>query len=142
MGHQIEGAVCSGRLTVFERCGVVTGAGSDSRVIGELREKIEQDQKQLASLSSRSTAYRELRRQISRSSAKLRALELDVKLRAYQVRMMRILSVVVGGILVVAWWGSWKLLIGVGVAAIGVAIADRLPDHLYRTGFGFHRRAG
>ncbi|GAA2912099.1 hypothetical protein Acy02nite_90060 [Actinoplanes cyaneus] len=133
------GLLC--RLTVFERWGVVTGAGSDSRVIGELREKIEQDQKQLASLSSKSSAYRQLRRQIIRSSARLRALDQDVKLRAYQVRMMRMISVVLGGVLVVAWWGSWKLLIGVGVAALGAGIADRLPDHVYRTGFGFHRRA-
>jgi hypothetical protein len=119
----------------------VTGAGSDSRVIGELREKIDHDQAQLASLTSRSTAYRQLRRQIVRSSARLRALERDAELRADQVRMMRIFSVVLGGILVVAGWGSWTLLIGVGVAAIGAGIADRLPDHLYRTGLGFHRRA-
>jgi hypothetical protein len=123
------------------RGGCLTGAGSDSRVIGELWEKIEQDRTRLASLSSRSSAYRQLRRQIIRSSARLRALEEDVKQRADQVLMMRIFSVVRGGILVVAGWGSWKLQIGVGVAAIGAGIADRLPDHFYRTGLGFHRRA-
>ncbi|WP_158319583.1 hypothetical protein [Actinoplanes xinjiangensis] len=121
--------------------GVVTGAGSDSRVVGVLREKIEQDQEQLVSLSSRSSACRQLRRQIIRSSARLRALEQDVRLRADQVLMMRIFSVVLGGILVVAGWGSWKLLVGVVVAAFGAGIADRLPDHVYRCGLGSHRRA-
>lgn len=126
---------------IAREVGAVTGAGSDSRVIGELRQKIEQDRTQLAALSSRSPAYRQLRRQIIRRSARLRGLEQDVRLRADQVIAVRMLSVVVGGILVFAGWSSWKLLIGVGVAAFGVWIADRLPDHFYRTGLGFHRRA-
>ena len=119
----------------------MTGAGSDSRVIGELRQKIEQDRDRLASLSSGSPAYRQLRRQIVRGSVRLRGLEQDARFRAYQVISLRILSGVIGGILVFAGWGSWKLLIGVGVAAFGVWIADRLPGHFYRTGLGFHRRA-
>jgi hypothetical protein len=126
---------------VFERWGVVTGAGSDRQVIVELQQKIDEDRKQLETLSSGSSAYRQLRRQIIRSSARLRGLEKDVKLRADQVIGMRILSILVGGILVFAGWGSWKLLIGVVVAAVGAWIADRLPDHFYRTGLGFHRRA-
>jgi len=121
--------------------GVVTGAGADRQIIGELRQKIEQDRKQLESLSSGSPAYRPLRRQIIRSSARLRGLEEDLKLRIYQVVGMRTLSILVGAILVLAGRGSWKLLIGVGVAAFGVWVADRLPDHFYRTGLGFHRRA-
>ncbi len=123
------------------RVGVVIGTGSDGRMIGELQRKIEHDRQQLASLSSGSPAHRQLRRQIVRGSTRLRDLEQDVKLRADQVIGMRLFSVVVGTILVFAGWGSWKLLIGVGVAAFGVWIADRLPDHLYRTGLGFHRRA-
>jgi hypothetical protein len=120
---------------------VVTGARSDRRIIGELQHKIEQDRKQLASLNSGSPAYRQLRRQIVRRSTRLRGLEQDVQLRADQVSGVRLLSVVVGGTMVFASWGSWKLLMGVAVAGLGVWIADRLPDHFYRTGLGFHRRA-
>lgn len=119
----------------------MTDTGSDSRVIADLRTTIEQERTQLASLSSRSPAYRQLRRQLLRHSVRLRELEEDVRLRAEQVIMARLFSVLVGGVLVAAGWGSWKLLIGVGVAAFGVWIADRLPDHFYRTGLGFHRRA-
>jgi hypothetical protein len=119
----------------------VTGAGSDGRVIRELRQKIEEDRTRLASVRGGSSEYRQLRRQIIRRSARLRGLVEDVRLRAHQVIAVRVLSVVVGGILVFAGWGSWKLLIGVGVAAFGAWIADRLPDHFYRTGLGFHRRA-
>ena len=113
---------------------MVTGA--------KLQQKIEQDRLRLATLTSGSSAHRQLRRQIVHNSARLRDLQEDVKLRAFQVIGMRILSVAVGGIVVFAGWGSWKLLIGVGVAVVGVWIADRLPDHFYRTGLGFHRRAG
>jgi len=119
----------------------VTGAGSNNQAIGELRQRIEQDQRRLASLSGTSPASRRLRRQIVHGSARLRALEKDERLRADQVVMMRILSVAVGAILVLAGWGSWTLLTGIAVAAFGVWIADRLPDHLFRTGLGFHRRA-
>ncbi|MEU4221973.1 hypothetical protein [Actinoplanes sp. NPDC026623] len=122
--------------------GVVTGAGSDHRIIGELQRKIEQDRQRLASLNRGSPAHRQLRRQIIRGAARLRELEQDVRLRADQVMSVRLLLfLLVGGILVLAGWGSWRLLIGAGVAAFGVWIADRLPDHLYRTGLGFHRRA-
>lgn len=120
----------------------MTGAGPDGHIIGELRRKIEQDRERLASLNSGSPAYRRLRRQVIRGSARLRALERDVELRADQVIVVRLLFVVIGAVIVLAGWGSWKLLIGVGVAAFGVLIADRLPDHLYRTGLGFNRRAG
>jgi hypothetical protein len=82
-----------------------------------------------------------LTRGVVRSSARMRGLAEDVRLRADQVIGMRILSILVGGILVLAGWGSWKLLIGVAVAAFGVGIADRLPDHFYRSGLGLHRRA-
>jgi hypothetical protein len=113
---------------------------ADRRIIGELRRKIEQDRR-LASLRGGSPAYRQLRRQIIRGSARLRDVERDASLRADQVLAVRLLLLLIGGALVAAGWGSWKLLIGVGVAAFGVWIADRLPDHLYRTGLGFHRRA-
>jgi len=109
--------------------------------IDELRQRVDEDRARLAAMTSGSPGYRQLRRQIVRSSGRLRALEEDAQLRAHQVVGLRVLSVVVGAILVVAGWGSWRLLIDVGVAALGVWIADRLPDHLYRTGLGFHRRA-
>jgi hypothetical protein len=119
----------------------VPDTGSDSRAIVELQQRIEQDRARLALLQPGSPAYGQLRRRILRSSARLRDLEEDVKLRAHQVTAARLFSVLMGGILVLAGWGSWKLLIGVGVAAFGVWIADRLPDHFYRTGLGFERRA-
>ena len=120
----------------------MTGAGSDGRMAAELQIRIERDREQLASLTKGSSAYRQLRRQIVRRSARLGELEEDARLRADQVFGTRLFWVVVGGILVFAGWGSWKLLIGVAVAVAGVWIADRLPDHFYRTGLGFHRRAG
>lgn len=115
--------------------------GSDSQVIAELQQHIEQDRARLASLHAGSPAYRQLRRRILRGSARLRDLEEDVKLRAYQVAAVRLLSVLMGGIVVLAGWGTWKLLIGIGVAALGIWLADRMPDHFYRTGLGFKRRA-
>jgi len=121
--------------------GVVTGAESDGRIIGELQQGIERDREQLASLAKGSSAHRQLRRQIVHRSARLHALEEGARLRADQVIGVRLFWLVVGGVVGSAGWGSWKLLIGVGVAVFGVWIADRLPDHLYRSGLGFHRRA-
>jgi hypothetical protein len=119
----------------------VINTGTDSQIIGELQMKVEQDRIQLASMNRSSPAYRQLRRQTVRNAARLRALETDARVRADQVIMLRFSFTMLGGIAVLAGWGSWKMLIGLGVAAFGVWVADRLPDHLYRTGLGCERRA-
>jgi hypothetical protein len=109
--------------------------------IGDLRQTIERDRARPAAMTLGSPGYRQLRRQIVRASGRLRALEEDAALRAHQATGPRLLSLLLGAVLVVAGWGSWRHLIGVAVGALGVWIAGRLPDHFYRSGLGFHRRA-
>ncbi len=114
---------------------------TDSQIIGELQMKVEQDRIQLASKNRSSSTYRQLRRQTVRNAARLCALRTDARVRADQVIMLRVSFTVLGCIAALAAWGSWKMLIGLGVAAFAVWIADRLPDDLYRTGLGCERRA-
>ncbi|RZU48486.1 hypothetical protein EV385_0203 [Krasilnikovia cinnamomea] len=109
--------------------------GSDAT--GELREKIERAEARLASLNAQFPEYRELHRQVGRASVRLRERERAAARRAAEVRDARLFSLVPGGLVILAGWGSWMwILIGLGVALFGVWIADRLPDHLYSSGLG------
>jgi hypothetical protein len=123
--------ICPGRLSA-ETQEVVINTGSGSHTIGDLREKVEQDQVRLASLDAESPECRQLRRQITRNTMRLRELEEDLNRRAGTVRDLRLLFILVGGVLTFAGWGSWTVLIGPSFALFGVWLADRLPDHFYR----------
>ena len=74
-----------------------------------------------APLTPCSAADRQLRRQIIRR-----------RNRAGQVRDLGILALVIGGVLVLAGWGSWRVAIGVGFTLVAGWAAGRLPDHFYR----------
>ncbi|GAB1692551.1 hypothetical protein [Krasilnikovia sp. M28-CT-15] len=112
-------------------------AESGSDAIGDLRGKIQQAEGRLASLNPQSPAYRDLRRQIGRASTRLRDQEKAAARRAAEIRDARLFSLVPGGMVVFAGWGSWIwVLIGLGVALFGVWIADRLPGHFYSSGLG------
>jgi hypothetical protein len=111
----------------------VISTGSGSHTVGDLRAKVEQDRDRLASLNPESTGYRQLRRQVSRESARLREQEEDINRRAGHVRDMRLFAIVLGGIVTVAGWGSWPgVLTGVATALFGAWIVGRLPEHFYR----------
>ncbi|GAB1645118.1 hypothetical protein [Krasilnikovia sp. MM14-A1259] len=112
-------------------------AESGGDAIGDLRGRIEQAEGRLASLNAQSSAYRSLRRQIGRASAQLREQEKAAERRAAQVRDARLFSLAPSGVVILAGWGSWTgVLVGLGIGLFGVWIADRLPDHFYRSGLG------
>ena len=111
---------------------VVINTESGSRTIGDLRRKVEADRERLASLDSASGAYRQVRRQITRNSAKLREQEARIKQRAGHVRDTRVVYIVMSGIFLVAGWGNWIALVVAGALLFLAWIVGHLPDHFYR----------
>jgi hypothetical protein len=106
---------------------------TDPLVIGDLREKVEEDRVRLASLNPESAEFRQLRRQITRDSARLREQEEDSNRRAGDVRDLRLFAIVLGGLVTFAGWGSWPgVLTGLATALLGAWIVGRLPEHFYR----------
>ena len=110
----------------------MSDTGTSGHTAGDLRRTIEQAEARLARLDRGSAAHRELRRQIARASARLRAHEAGARQRAGHVRDLRLAYVALGGIVAFAGWGSWTMSIGVAVAVAGVWCADRLPGRFYR----------
>ena len=110
----------------------VINTESGSRTIGHLRTKIEADRERLASLDSASEAYRQVRRQITRNSAKLREQEARNKQRAGHVRDIRVVYILMSGVFIVAGWGNWIAFVVAGALLFLAWIVGHLPDHFYR----------
>jgi hypothetical protein len=65
-------------------------------------------------------------------TARQQIIRTERERRAGHVRDLRLLALVIGGVLVLAGWGSWKASIGVGFTVLAAWAAGRLPDHFYR----------
>lgn len=74
----------------------------------------------MAWLDPRSSEYRRLRRQIFRDTATLRHHEDERARRSTELGYAGVAFILIGGIVTFAAWGTWLILLGVGMALLGL----------------------
>ncbi|WP_020673975.1 hypothetical protein [Amycolatopsis nigrescens] len=86
----------------------------------ELRAQLERDRALLRSLDPKTAEYRRLRRKISQDTEKLRHQVETRDRRATEFGEAGWLFVLIGAAIMIPAWGSWWVLLGIGMLLLGL----------------------